>query len=156
MSTDEIAARIGALAPRFMSKVLATPSSGCWLWTACIGKNGYGQIRIKGVLHLAHRLAWQAVNGQIPSGLEIDHFACDTRSCVNPAHLRPVTRRENILRGNGTAAWNLAKTHCKFGHEFTDGNTFNMARHKGAGRRERVCKECRRVKARAAYWQTRS
>lgn len=43
----------------------------------------------------AHRFSYEAHKGPIPEGLEIDHV-CRNRSCVNPEHLRAVTRRENM------------------------------------------------------------
>lgn len=42
----------------------------------CVNKNGYLVIRIDGVLHYAHRLAFLYVNGEWPS-LEIDHEDTD-------------------------------------------------------------------------------
>jgi DNA-binding XRE family transcriptional regulator len=35
----------------------------------------------------------------IPEGLQLDHL-CRVRCCVNPAHLEPVTNRENSHRGS--------------------------------------------------------
>jgi len=35
----------------------------------------------------------------------------ENRRCVNPDHLEPVTRRENILRGQSLMAHNARKTH---------------------------------------------
>lgn len=67
----------------------------CWVWQGHIQKGtGYGTLGI----HLAHRLSWERVNGSVPEGLDLDHL-CRVRCCINPAHLEPVTRRENVMRG---------------------------------------------------------
>lgn len=70
-----------------------------------------------------HRVVYEALVGPIPDGMVIDHL-CRQPSCVNPAHLEPVTRRENVLRGLTLPAANARKTHCKHGHEFTPENTY--------------------------------
>lgn len=44
-----------------------------------------------------HRVAWQAYRGEIPDGLEVDHLCRNTR-CINPYHLEPVPRAENLRR----------------------------------------------------------
>lgn len=83
---------------RFWSKVEKTDD--CWLWKAYILKNGYGQFRIDNrTLIVAHRYSYILTKGEIGAGLDLDHL-CRVRHCVNPAHLEPVTRQENIVRGN--------------------------------------------------------
>lgn len=121
---------------RFWAKV--SPSeSGCWVWQAARRKDGYGSVGMGGgKTALAHRLAYLMLVGQIPYDLEIDHL-CRNRSCVNPAHLEAVSKRTNILRGEGGAAQNARKTHCKNGHELVDGNVYLNGNR-------RVCKLCRR------------
>lgn len=135
------------LPPRFWSKVRPDASTGCWLWTGPLFKHGYGRLccnkargRRRGT-EFAHRIAYEALIGPVPPGLELDHFRCDRRSCVNPAHLRPVTHRENVLRGRTFTSANAAKTHCPRGHEFTTNNLV-----KGFPRRWcRICRnECQR------------
>lgn len=81
---------------RFWDKVDKT--SSCWLWQAKENVVGYGRIRIGGRKVLAHRYSYELLKGEIPNGLELDHL-CRVPACVNPDHLEPVTRRENITRG---------------------------------------------------------
>jgi hypothetical protein len=54
---------------------------------------------VEGRMRLVHRLAWEIVVGPIEPGLEIDHL-CRNRVCLNPAHLEPVTKEENVRRGS--------------------------------------------------------
>jgi hypothetical protein len=83
---------------------------------------------------MAHRVAYELVIGQIPAGLELDHL-CRNVVCVNPAHLEPVTRAENMRRRSA------AQTHCKHGHEFTPENTY----YYWHGGRHRACRACGRA-----------
>lgn len=107
------------LIARFWARVAKTTT--CWLWVGS-RSNGYGQFW-DGSKHLRpHRFAYEFLVGPIAEGLVLDHL-CRVRHCVNPAHLDPVTQRENILRGAGACARNAAKTHCRHGHPFTDENT---------------------------------
>jgi hypothetical protein len=69
----------------------------CWLWTGHGDGKGYGQIRVDGVLVMAHRYAFELLVGPIGSGLTIDHL-CMVRLCVRPGHLEPVTGEENTRR----------------------------------------------------------
>lgn len=130
-------------AERFWEKVDKDGPAGCWIWTGAIGNKGYGHITVRrpgfrSTLD-AHRLAYEFVVGEIPPGLQLDHL-CRVRRCVNPAHLDPVTRKENILRGVGPTAVNARKTHCKRGHPFDEENT---GRNTGGGRACRACRPLR-------------
>ncbi len=138
-------------AERFWPKVDKRPG-GCWLWTGAVLRNGYGYFGLSCVRSapksiLAHRWAYIDANGEPPEGLVIDHL-CRVRTCVNPAHMEPVTQQVNLLRGVGPAlrrAHFAAITHCVHGHEYTPENTY---RNKRDGRRS--CKECSRIRQRKA------
>lgn len=89
------------LEERFWEKVEKMAPDGCWFWLAST-RNGYGQIGqwSKGTIDYAHRVAYEMLVGPIPAGLVLDHI-CRNPSCVNPAHLEPVTQAENLRRGAG-------------------------------------------------------
>lgn len=128
------------LPERFWSKIRVAPN-GCWLWTACIQNRGYGVYSIRHIKYLAHRVAYQTLVGDVPQGLQLDHV-CRSRSCCNPAHLEPVTNRENTMRGEkpgmltGPALANKLKTRCKIGHPFSRENTLIV----GHSRHCRICR----------------
>jgi hypothetical protein len=116
------------LPPRFWAKVQPDPEAECWLWTAGLYPSGYGQFRVGSVTDgtrrrvSAHRFAYEALVETVKEGLDMDHL-CRVRSCCNPKHLEPVTRRENLLRGETIPSRNAGKTHCSHGHPFDAKNT---------------------------------
>lgn len=124
---------------RFWAKVAVTP--GCWLWTASVVRGGYGHFWVNGGHVYAHRYAYELLVGSIPKGLELDHVkarGCIHRNCVNPDHLEPVTRLENVRRGRENRL--ATRTHCKHGHEFTEANTWWKVTKWAP---QRVCRACR-------------
>ncbi len=124
---------------RFISKIdFGDDDECCWLWTASKNTKGYGHFRLDGKVVGAHRVAYELWVGSIPQGLEIDHL-CRTPPCVNPAHMEPVTRRINVLRGVSFAAVFARRTHCGNGHLLSGKNVY-IDPH-GA----RICKICRRL-----------
>ena len=125
-------------AERFWAKVRIT--NECWLWLAARFPEGYGLLAIKSRPYYAHRFAYELLVGPVPEGLHLDHL-CRVRHCVNPQHLEPVTRRENILRGDSFSAANAKKTHCLRGHQLEGGN---LHVYNGA----RVCRRCHRDRER--------
>lgn len=80
-----------------MRAVQKSSNDGCWNWTGRLNKKGYGEIQMHGIKHLAHRAIYLAHGIAIPEGLHLDHL-CRNKSCVNPAHLEPVTNAENTRR----------------------------------------------------------
>lgn len=126
---------------RFWAKV--DKSGECWIWTAYItSTTGYGFWSYGGRANMvkttAHRYAYETLVGPVPEGLELDHL-CRVRACCNPAHLEPVTRRTNQLRGQTVGARNASVTKCPQGHAYDAENTY-IYPPKGS----RHCRECSR------------
>lgn len=69
----------------------------CWEWQGSRDLCGYGRFSMGGRTVLAHRYAWELVNGPIPKGLVIWH-ACGNFACVWPDHLEALPRSEQRLR----------------------------------------------------------
>ena len=123
---------------RFLDKIDKQPN-GCWIWTGYKYPSGYGLFYAYGKKVLAHRFSYEINRGPIPpwtpKGYQLDHAICDTKSCVNPDHLRLVLQRENALRSNSPPAKYAKSSHCKHGHEFIPENLY-----KNTGKRKcRIC-----------------
>lgn len=67
----------------------------CWNWIGFIKPNGYGSLNYKGKAYQAHRATFEALIGQIPAGMVIDH-RCENKACCNPRHLQCVLPSENL------------------------------------------------------------
>lgn len=124
----------------------------CWDWqgttTSSLRKGAkqlvYGTIAVtregRQRHERAHRFAYELLVGPIPAGLQLDHL-CRNTLCVNPAHLEPVTNRENTMRGT-VAEVNRERfrnqTHCrKRGHPLPP---------RKPGGKQRSCDECRELR----------
>jgi len=115
---------------------------GCWVWRGVPNKAGYGTLKVNGKSVCAHRFGYELLVGLIPADKQLDHL-CRNRRCVNPAHLEPVTCRENVLRGETLAARESRQTMCIYGHPLEGDNLGWRADGK------RVCRACNRERARA-------
>lgn len=80
---------------------------GCHISTYSRGHQGYAQVGWQGEdgRHMvgAHRAAWTAIHGQIPTGLTVDH-KCRMKSCVKVSHLRLLSNNENAKDGSALGA----------------------------------------------------
>lgn len=135
---------VEGLSARFWAKVDRTGGpAACWPWTAYRTRSGYGRFNLGGKrIDTAHRVAYVLLRGPVPEGLQLDHL-CRVRHCVNPAHLEPVTQRENLLRGATVPARYATRTRCVNGHEFTPENTAP-----GRTPGQRRCRACDRERMR--------
>lgn len=124
---------------RFWLKVIAAGALDCWIWNGTMHRKGYGQFDGIDRTVKAHRFSYEAMIGEIPQGLVLDHL-CRVRSCVNPYHLEPVTSGVNTRRGLGNSTRPL-KTHCPQGHEYVEGNIYLEVAKDGGNVRH--CRTCR-------------
>lgn len=120
---------------RFWKKVSPAPSDACWIWHGATNTRGYGNVGRNHITYLAHRVAYELTNGPVPEGLDLDHL-CRTKSCVNPAHLEPVTFLVNMRRRYSLTP-DERHTHCLSGHELTSENTIWVL--SSGQRRCRIC-----------------
>lgn len=136
--------QLRTLDPRMAEAVVVDGATGCWVWQLSCTRDGYPLTYPNKRTTRAHRRSYQLLVGEIPADRPcLDHL-CRVRRCINPAHLEPVTNAENIRRGRtGEVARerHRAKTHCKWGHEFTPENT-RLRLDRGCP--ERVCRACQR------------
>lgn len=75
---------------RFMNKVDKTKSCWNWIGTIC---SGYGHFTSNKKLTTAHRIMFEHFNGEV-GNLDI-HHTCKNKRCVNPAHLKAISRKDH-------------------------------------------------------------
>lgn len=78
--------------------------NGCWIYSGYKVPAGYGTVRVGSQTDgtarkaMTHRVTYEYFIGEIPEGLELDHYVCQEPSCCNPWHLDPCTHLVNIQR----------------------------------------------------------
>lgn len=164
-----------ALRERLLAKIIQ--HDGCWEWTGYVMPNGYAKLTVRGRSNLVHRLVYEEFVGPIPDGLDLDHtchnadsacpggWDCPHRSCVNPGHLKPATRKANLSNSPQVARARLVladqmrlrkkhtvrrihnrdKTHCPQGHPYDEENTAIRVDGK------RQCRACDRERHNLKY-----
>ena len=128
---------------RFLAKIRKTDS--CWEWIGSKMDKGYGNFTLSifnsnhPKTKYAHRISYEYFHKENIGSFTIDHL-CRNPVCVNPDHLEKVTLRENVLRGISPAAQQARRTHCIYGHPFSEENTYHRPDRK-ISRNCRICKQ---------------
>lgn len=84
---------------RFLLEIAASPPTICVPWPYAKDRVGYGRLKWHGKQRPAHRVAWEVYNGcEMDRALDACHepVICHERSCINPLHIRPGTRSDNM------------------------------------------------------------
>lgn len=95
---------------RFWSRVEKQTEGGCWIWKGERSRFGHGRFLFLGKRTLAHRYAYELVNGKIPGGHVLCH-RCDVPACVNPEHLFVGTQKDNVWDSIHKGRWPVGDTH---------------------------------------------
>ena len=124
---------------RFFDKVIMWPS-GCWMWTGAFGgKMQYGCFWQGEKNELAHRWSYKRFVGPLTYKDE-SHHMCENSRCVNPYHLKIMTRAEHSKTKNYRNV-----SHCPKGHPYAGDNLIVVNRNRGGGStKERRCRACKR------------
>lgn len=86
---------------RFRSRILLTATCHYWLGAKV---KGYGVLNVGKRREAAHHYALILAGVEVPPGAVVLH-TCDTPACVNPAHLRVGTQRENLADMRQKGRW---------------------------------------------------
>jgi hypothetical protein len=117
--------------------------NGCWPWPGFVNQSRYG---VTGRHTNAHVRSYEYFIGPVPEGHDVGHLChdqdlscqdwriCTHRQCVNPAHLKPMTRSDNLT----SRPWR--KQFCIRGHELSPENVYIIKQTGG-----RQCVPCKRM-----------
>ncbi|PZQ79303.1 MAG: hypothetical protein DI549_20580 [Ancylobacter novellus] len=92
---------LDSLPAQLASKITLCPIKGCWLWTGSTSGTGrgggYGRVTWRCATWAVHKLVWLLSGGrQLRPREQLDH-GCRVRRCCNPAHLKPMFQKRNML-----------------------------------------------------------
>ena len=128
--------RDAIVAEKFWSRVNIGDPASCWEWQGPRDHKGYGRTSIGWKNRLSTHIALE-LSGHVRPGSLYALHTCDNPPCVNPAHLRWGTAKQNTADARSRKRLSgMSKTHCKHGHEYTSENTIF---HKEGTRQ---CGEC--------------
>lgn len=105
----------------------------CWICTYALNDKGYSHFLVGSKFKYCHVFMYEFKYGPVPKGLVLDHL-CRRHDCCNPDHEEPVTRRENMARGNHINAQALRTNICINGHSLKNAYINKGRRH---------CRTCR-------------
>lgn len=114
----------------------------CLEWKGNRDKDGYGLVKVGSQNVRAHRRMYELWYGVELKPGEVILHSCDNPSCFNPLHLSAGTMLDNVrdmdAKGRRVNA-ESSVTHCPYGHEYTNVNTYVDPQGK------RRCRECRKT-----------
>lgn len=114
---------------RFWEKVDRGAPGDCWPWLGSVSGVGYGNLKREARKNeYAHRVSYELNVGPIPPDLVIDH-ACMNRVCVNPAHLRLATVKQN--NENLPGARSSSRSGVRGVYQHTNGRWYAYVIHRG-------------------------
>ncbi len=76
-----------------LGKFIEPQPDGCWLWRGRDDGKYAADPRVPS--SQVHRWTYETLVGPIPKGHHL-HHECGRRSCVNPAHLTPMTPSQHM------------------------------------------------------------
>lgn len=85
-----------SLKDRIESKIEKN-KNGCLIWIGHVDTAGYPNIKFQGKNYLVHRSYYKIMVEDIQKHDTLDHL-CRNKLCINPDHLQPVSRSENVKR----------------------------------------------------------
>jgi len=111
---------------RFFNLVELDPNSDCWIWTATLDRNGYGQFKYNKKNVSSHRFIYVALknNGDWLDTKTVVRHTCDNKKCVKPDHLISGSFSDNLIDAyeRGMRVRKSTLPYCKNGHKRTDAN----------------------------------
>lgn len=112
---------VGKFTAAFLARIEKTKT--CWLWRGPIdiAGGGYGLAHWppKGASDRAHRISYRLFIGPIPEEYDV-HHECHNPPCVNPEHLKALTKHDNrIDQNHGPSV-----TECPSGHQYDEITTY--------------------------------
>lgn len=98
------------------AKLPDNPDTSCVIWPYAMMPHGYGTLEVNGKTMGVHVYVTTIVRGPRPPKADACH-SCNNRPCINPAHLRWGSRKDNMadaIVGNttrrGSRNWNVKLT----------------------------------------------
>ncbi|SDH68883.1 hypothetical protein SAMN05421505_12087 [Sinosporangium album] len=155
LDTERVMRRIHAhLAPGSIP-IHAPHLGACTMWTRTVNDAGYAILWTARRKLFVARWMFEQTHGPLLAGLEPDHLChdpdycppgpdCPHRRCINLAHLKAATHRENTIRSGAPTGINARKEWCdgEFGpHDLSDPANVYV---RPSRPHERECEPCRR------------